>query len=361
MAEGVVALGAEVSVVTTDADGDGRMDVPLNRPVSEGGVTYRFFGRTLPGSWKYSRPLSRWLNDHIGEFDVVHVHALFSHSTIPACRAAARAGVPYLLRPLGTLDPWSLRHRSWKKAPYLRLVERTHLRHAAAIHVTSVQEARAVEALCCRETIRCIPLGVRLPSERVPDSRARHPGPVRVLFLSRIHPKKGLPLLLEALARLEQERVPIELLVAGSGEPAYEERMRALSHALGVAGRVRFLGHVEGDAKRRLLAESDLFVLPSHQENFGIAVVEAMAAGLPVVVSDQVGVAAEVAAGGAGLIVPHGVDGWARAIETLANDAPLRAEMGERGLRTARERFSLDASCRLLLDLYRELAGAVRP
>ena len=359
MARGVAALGAEVTIATTDADGPERLDVPLDAPVHRDGVEYRYFPRTLPGEWKFSWPLTRWLDARVTGYDVVHVHALFSYSTIPGCRAAARRGVPYVLRPLGTLDPWSLARHGARKRPYFALVERRHLRDAAAIHVTSAIEAEGVAALGFGERVRVIPLGVDAP----PVVRALAPagGRLRLLFLSRLHPKKGLPLVLEALASLTRTGGgDAELVVAGSGEPAYHAEMEALARELGVADRVRFVGHVEGEAKARLLGEADLFVLPSYQENFGIAVAEALAVGLPVLVSDRVAIAEEVAGAGAGVVVPTDAGAVAAALASLAADRERLARMGERGAELARERYSWERTARSLLELYGELARAPR-
>jgi glycosyltransferase involved in cell wall biosynthesis len=355
MAKGVRDLGAEVTVATTDADGRGRLPVPHGRPTETEGVEYRYFPRSLPGEWKLSLPLGRWLHANAGRFDVVHVHALFSYATIPGCRAALRRSVPYVLRPLGTLDPWSLAQGSARKRPYLALVEGTHLRGAAAIHATSAAEAEGIAALGFGARVRVIPLG----AEPASAPRTRGPGgPLRVLFLARLHPKKGLPLLLDAVAALLREgRAEVELEVAGDGDPAYRRELEARTRALGIAGRVRFLGRVEGSAKARALADADLFVLPSYQENFGIAAAEAMAAGLPVVVSDRVGIAEQVAEAGAGTVVPCDAAALAAAIRGAALDPEARLRAGERAAGLARGAFAWEHTSRRLLELYRELAA----
>src|SRR5438093_9090729 len=140
MARGLSENGFSVTVATTDA-GISPSRVTVGEPALDHDVAYFYFRRTLPGKWKYSRGLQRWLFAHVNEYDIVHVHALFSYATIPACRAAESRGVPFVLRPLGTLEPWSLSYRRWKKRPYLRFIEQRHLRAAAAIHATSSIEA----------------------------------------------------------------------------------------------------------------------------------------------------------------------------------------------------------------------------
>lgn len=356
MAEGAARAGAEVEVVTTDANGPRSLDVPIGSPSRESGVTYRYFRRTLPGEWKFSLPLTRWLFEHLAQYDLVHVHALFSYTTIPGCRFAANAKVPYLLRPLGTLAHWSLGLHAWKKWPYYRLVERHHLRHAAAIHATSEAEAVEIRALGVAATVRVVPLGVTIDAE-APEPRARRQdGSVHLLFLSRIDPKKGLPLIFQAMAVAGNGLAGSLLLtVAGDGPKEYRAALSRMVHELGLTSRVNFVGFVSGAPKRELFRASDIFVLPSHDENFGIAVVEALAAGLPVIVSEQVAVAPEVAAAGAGLVVPLDAAALAAAITALALDPASRNVAAANAWALARKRYSWNRSSDELVRLYREL------
>lgn len=351
MASALARSGVSVTVATTDADGPlSRLDVPTGRPIREAAVDWWHFRRSLPGEWKFSIGLARWLFGHARTFDAVHVHALFSFATIPGCRAARRAQVPYVLRPLGTLDPWSLHQKVWKKRPYYRLVERSHLVGAAAVHVTSASEADAVRRLGFDSKASVIPLGVPAP---VVTRRHEDREPVRLLFLSRLHPKKNIELLLGATRAAATDGRRLELTIAGAGDPGYEAELRSTAERLASdRASVRFVGQVGGRAKERLLAGSDVFVLPSKQENFGIAVAEALAAGLPVIVSDQVAIASDVAAAGAGRVVPQEVGALAAAIRALAADVGARQAMGERGIELARERYSWDSTAAALRSLY---------
>jgi glycosyltransferase involved in cell wall biosynthesis len=354
LARGLAARGIAVTVATTNAAGRGTLDVPLDTALIDDGVTYRFFARTVPGSWKFSWPLTRWLWSNAGAYDAVHVHALFSYATIPACRAAAHAPGPYVLRPLGTLSEWSLAHRRWKKRPYYALLERSHLAAAAAIHATSDAEARDVARLGFGDRARVIPLGVDV--RHVPRERERPAGqPLRLLFLSRLHPKKNVPVLLRALASRELAARPLELTIAGDGDPAYCESLRRLAGELGQADRVRFIGHVDGTAKQRAFDAADCFVLPSAHENFGLAVAEALGAGLPVIVTPDVALSAAVARAGAGLVAPADADVLAAAIAWAADHQRALAEMGARAWQLASRELSWDRSCALLEALYAEL------
>jgi glycosyltransferase involved in cell wall biosynthesis len=358
LARGLVARGVEVTVATTNASGNDALDVPLDTPVIEDGVAYRYFARTVPGSWKFSWPLTRWLFKHAGRYDVVHVHALFSYATIPGCRAAARAPVPYVLRPLGTLSGWSLAHRGWKKRPYFALLERSHLEMASAIHVTSEAEAGDVERLGYGDRARVIPLGVDVGAHTFARRAADASRPLQLLFLSRLHEKKNVPLLLRALAAASGRGRNIELTIAGDGEPRYRAELESLSTSLGLGRSVRFVGHVEGIAKQTTFENADVFVLPSAHENFGLAVAEALAAGLPVIVTPGVALAHNVEQAGAGIVVDATQDALASAFEWAAVNPGAMIEMGERAWWLAQRELSWDTSCARVAELYAELASS---
>ena len=353
MTRALAAEGMDVTIATTNADGPQALDVPIGVPLIEQGVTYHYFPRTLPGEWKFSWPLWRWLVANVHEYDVVTVHALFSYATIPGCRTSYRRGVPYIVRPLGTLGDWSLRQRRWKKAPYLALVERRHLERASAIHVTSDAEHASVAALGFGEKARVIPLGVDAGK---PTRRTLRGGPLRLLYLSRLHPGKNLPTLFGAVRHARASGADVVLTVAGAGEPDYSAFLRESVVANGVADCVDFVGHLSGAAKASAFADADVFVLPSAHENFGIAVVEALASGLAVVVSPHVGVAHEVHAASAGVISEVAEDELGGTLATLARERTTVARMGAAASQLARRRFSWTACARQLIDLYEDVA-----
>jgi glycosyltransferase involved in cell wall biosynthesis len=358
IARGLVRCGIDVTVATTNAAGTRSLDVPVDTPVIDDGVAFRYFARSVPGSWKFSWPMTRWLWANAGMYDVVHVHALFSYATIPGCRAAARVPVPYILRPLGTLSDWSLGHRRWKKRPYYALLERPHLAGASAIHVTSEAEAEDVARLGYGDRARVIPLGVDVgvrPSRRARATTAREP--LRLLFLSRLHAKKNVPLLLRALATATTASRRIELMIAGDGDPGYRDQLAALADELGLRDVVTFAGHVDGVAKERAFAEADCFVLPSAHENFGLAVAEALAAGLPSIVTTNVALARDVHAAGAGVVTEPTETALASAFVWAAEHPAALLEMGDRAWQHASRELSWETTCVRLAALYDELAG----
>jgi glycosyltransferase involved in cell wall biosynthesis len=355
MTVALAAAGIDVTVATTDADGADRLELPADGEAFIDGVTYRYFARNAGTRYRFSWPLLRWLRHHVHEYDVVHVHGIWDWASLAGCRVAHRAHVPYVMRTLGMLDPWSLGEHAWKKAPYYRMIERPHLSHAAAIHVTSQSEADGLRRLGFDAArTRVVPLGVSTPAwaRRTPEHRSD--GAVRLLFLGRLHPKKGVHLLLDALAGVAHTDARWQLVIAGSGDAAYEASLRNQVRALGLAAHVEFVGAVTGDAKWRLFQQSELFVLPSSQENFGIAVAESVAVGLPVVISDQVAIADDVAREQIGVVLPLDVRTWTAALRDLAQSPGRRAAMSRRAIDAAGRLWSWNRTAHDLCALYDE-------
>lgn len=365
MARGLAHAGLEVHVAATDDNGRGRLDVPHAIPVVEEAVAYHYFPRQTR-FYGVSWPLGRWLSRHVRDYDLVHVHGLFSFAAVPAAYWAARAGVPYAVRPLGTLNRWGMQHRRpWLKRLSFAFIERRILRGAARIHYTSQQEHIEAAELGLNRRQAVVPLGIDLTPfaelpprgwlrDRVPGSAGR---PV-ALFLSRVDPKKGLDLLLAAFARARRQRPDLMLVIAGVGEPSFEQGVRRDATRLGLGDSVYWAGFLSGKEKLAVLADADIFVLPSYSENFGVAVVEAIAAGLPVVISDRVGIYREVAAARAGLVVPCEQEAVAEAVLQLTLDAGLRDELGTHGRELARSQFSLEAMTDGLIAMYGGMLGA---
>jgi len=359
MTRGLARAGLEVHVAATDDNGDGRLVVPHGVPLVEDGVAYHYFPRQT-GFYAFSWPLTRWLASHVRDYDLVHIHALFSYAAVPAAYWAARAGIPYVVRPLGTLNRWGMQRRRRRlKRLSFRLIERRILRGAACVHYASEQERLEAAELGVEGRSRVAPLGIDLAElEPLPPRggfRQREPALAHrtlVLFLSRLDPKKGLDLLLEAFAAARTRRPELALVVAGSGSEEFEAALRRQAAGLGLDGDVWWAGFLGGRDKLAALADADLFVLPSYSENFGVAAVEALAAGLPVIISDRVGIHREVAAAGAGVVVPCDAGAVADATARLASDTAFRADLGTRGRRLARERFSVEAMVPELVAMY---------
>jgi glycosyltransferase involved in cell wall biosynthesis len=367
MVHGLAQMGIDVHIAATDDDGPGKhLSVPLGQPRLQDGVTYWYFHRQT-GFYTFSWPLTQWLAQNIHNYDLVDIHALFSYPSVSAAVCASNNHVPYILRPQGMLNQWGMQQRRpWLKQISFHLIERRLLAQAAAIQFTCEHERIQAAMLGVQTPSSLIPLPLDLtPFEQLPPHgqfRGHYPGLVGktlLLFLSRLDPKKGLDLLLPAFARTRQELPGVVLVLAGSGDPNYENTLRDQVRALSLEQDVIFAGFLEGEAKLAALVDSDLFILPSHSENFGLAVAEAMAAGLPVIISDQVGVAHEVAQAQAGLVTSCTVDAIASAVLQLLSDADCQGRMIANAYRLVRERFAVDAVSRSLVELYHDVTTGI--
>jgi glycosyltransferase involved in cell wall biosynthesis len=352
IAAGSARAGAEVVVATTDDDGDARLPYSSIPDSPGGNPQYHVFPKRARSHWKYSRALAHWVRQNTTGFDVVHVHGMFSHATLPAVRAARAARVPYIITTNGTLEDWSLAQHAARKRLYLSLFGRTIFSHAASIHVTSEAEAIAVRRHWPQVPVAVVPLAADAPPKRFVRLDARAADALEVVFLGRLHPKKGVPMLLDAVARAA-DQIPIHLTLAGDGPAVYRNQLEAQARALDLADRVSFVGHVDGDRRWQLLADADVFALPSAHENFGIAAAEALSCGTPVLLSPDVALAEAAAAAGAGRVVERTANAFARALVDMARDPALRTDMRVRAHQLARDQFSWERTVDQLIGLYR--------
>ncbi|BDG09654.1 glycosyltransferase [Anaeromyxobacter paludicola] len=334
------AAGVEAEVFATTARASA--DLP---PVAAGsrvqdGVPVTFFPAWGRSRAFFSPALGAALLRRAGEFDLVHAHMMWAFPGIAAARAAERAKVPYVLTPHGSLDPWALRQRRLEKRLFLALLEGRTLRRAAAVHFTAEAEraaapawARALPSFVVGNTVDPAPFAA--VGEEAVRAASRD-----VLVLGRIHPMKGLDLLVPAFRQVLAREPGARLVVAGPDEAGHQAEVEALCARAGIAARVTFTGLLDAAGRARALARAALLAAPSYRENFGMAVAEAMAAGLPVVVSDKVNIAGEIAAAGAGAVVPCDPAPLAEALAGLLGDPARRAAMGARGRALVRARWA---------------------
>ncbi len=356
--------GVDAEIATTNDNGSGLLDVPLNQRIEYEQVPIWFLPRFSPPlkEFIFSTELTRWLWQHIRDYDILDNHYLFSYASTCAGAIARWQGVPYTVRTMGQLAPWALAQSRLKKQAYTFLVERHNLNRAAAIHCTCVGEVEDVRNFGIHAPTLTLPLGVNQPQDGSEAKQKLHdlyqipPERPIILFLSRLHPKKRPDLLLYALSQLAQEYRDFHLILAGSGEQDYLSYLSELVVSLGLASRTSTSGFVTGRDKNLLLQGSDIFVLPSFSENFGIAVAEAMAAGLPVVVTPEVQISPEIMAADAGLVVAGDVAPLADAIAQLLASPEFRQQLGENGKRLASHRYCWSAIASHLSGIYRSIS-----
>lgn len=359
---------SQVTVITTDSNGDvdeAPLDVPLGEPVQQDGYEIIYFRCSPFRRYKFSTELLSWLWANAHHYDIAHIHALFSPVSTAAATVCRWRKLPYLMRPLGTLDPADLAKKKQIKKLYASLLEKPNLAGASAIHFTTELESKVSERFGVSTPDVIIPLGVALPD--LPDRTtaqaairerfgipAEHP---IILFMSRIDPKKGFDLLLPALERLHAQNRPFHFLLCGANpqDRDYETSIREKIQDSPWANWATLNGFVSGELKAQILSAADLFVLPSYYENFGIAVAEAMAAKLPVVISDQVHIWPVIEQDAAGWVVPTDVDALVTALDNALGEADVRSQRGQNAQRCAKENYSWDAIAQRMTGAYQEI------
>ncbi|HRQ73185.1 MAG TPA: glycosyltransferase [Phycisphaerales bacterium] len=310
----------------------------------------------------------RAARDAIAGADVLHLHGAWTPSNVQFAALARHTGVPYVVSIHGMLDDWCMAQKHLKKTLHLALAGRRTLERAGAVHCTAAAELEQSRERFPRARAAVIPLFLDLDPFRDPpgpeDARAafealRNEG-AHILFLSRLHPKKGLELLIDAADLLRARGRDCTLIVAGSGDPAYERSLLERVRGLGLDDRVCFVGFVGGRAKISLLQACDLFVLPSSQENFGYVLFEAMAAGTPVIASRLIDTWPELLESGGADVVDRDPRAIADAIAGLLDDPARRAAMGRAGREWVTRNLNPDAVVARFESLYAELAATAR-
>ncbi|AXC64065.1 glycosyltransferase [Rhodobacter sphaeroides] len=281
--------------------------------------------------------------------DVVDVQGIWTYPSLANLRHHIGFGTPYVITPRGMLDPWARDHSRWKKALVRHLFEDQHLAKAFCLRATATMEAEHLRSFGLRNPIAVVPNSVSIPP--LQGGSNPRPGMRRLLFLSRIHPKKGLPYLLRAWAAVEDARPDWELIIAGPDELNHTKEMQLYARKLNVS-RVRWLGPIHGEAKSSLYAGADIFILPTHAENFGLVVAEALSHGVPAITTRN--------APWSGLR-EYGCGWWIdlndqtlRATLLQATELPRRAlgEMGRKGRAWMEKDFGEEKLASNMLEVY---------
>jgi glycosyltransferase involved in cell wall biosynthesis len=317
-----------------------------------------------PRGFGYSSQLRPVLADRLKHVDLVHVHNVWGYANRLAARLCPKWDVPFVVSTHGMLDPHSMGRKAWKKRLYGRLFEFPALRQASGLIFTHAEEERLA-----RETCGPLPTGFVVPlgtSDPPAESRsvlasqflrqfpATARGP-RVMFLSRLHEKKGLDLLLPAFQRVLQNHSSGQLVLVGPGEEDYVQELRSRANSLGISQQTHFIGSLHGEQKWAALAAADVYVLPSYQENFAIALVEALRVGTPVVCSQRVNIWSDLANAGAATICELTVESVAESILRLLDDRSGAEEQGGRGAAFAAENYTWAKSVERLVDVYKRV------
>ena len=351
-------VGVHSEIVTTASASEGPLLATphLTRHCFERGLGARVWSG-------YSRALAAHLERVISDFDIVHVHGVWHFGGWLAARIAKRKGVPYVVSLHGELDGRRLRHKHVKKRIYRALLLDDMLRNANALHAVSTVECGHAARLGLTTPVFVCPNGVDLAvfsepadADLLAEHRALRDKRI-ILYMGRIESLKGLDVLARAFIDVAKEYHDVALLVAGRDEDGTLDAVSRTLRGAGVADRVALAGFLVGKRKSAALARADVFVLSSFSEGFSIAVVEALAAGLPVVISRECNFP-EVERAGAGFVVPSAHAPVAKAIAAILEDSDLAKCMGENARRLVEEHYQWPAIARRMAQRYRALCGS---
>lgn len=313
--------------------------------------------------------LAKWLWRKINTFDIVHIHGLYRFPATYAAYQAHKQNVPYVIRPHGALDPYLYDKSSrsvWLKRLYERWFDLPNLEGAGAIHYTTEEERKRASFLNLQAPSFIIPNGIEwsrfesLPERGAFRKAQGYGDEPLVLFLGRLHFKKGLDLLIPAFATVRHRFPQATLAIVGPENDDYGQQVRGWVTEHGLNEAVHFVDHLDGPDVLQAYVDADVFVLPSYTENFGMTVVEAMACGLPVVISDQVNIHSEVATLGGGLVTRCDADEVAGAVIGLLDDENRRRTMGQAGRQAAQAQYTWPAIAEALTHEYETVISRVR-
>ena len=353
-------LGIDAEIVTTNHNGTETLDVPLACLTEYEGVPVWFLPVTSTlKEYIFSASLTKWLWQNLARYDLLDNHYLFSYAPTCAAAIARYQQIPYTIRTQGQLTPWALRQSPIKKQLYTLAIERRNLNNAAAIHCTTPQEAKDLRNFGIHTPSITLPLGVE-PVTQIANAplelRKTYnlPGDRQIiLFLSRLHPKKRPELLVHAFQQITARHHNCQLVLAGSGDPDYVKSLQQLVLEYNLSDRTTFTGFVTGYEKNLCLQGADLFVLPSHSENFGIAVAEAMTAGLPTIITPGVQISDDIAAAEAGIII-NNLDELVDAIEKLLRSKAKRSHLGQNAVKLTKAKYSWEGIATQLVGHYQK-------
>jgi len=339
MAKAQAALGLNISIIATDWGLDAVV------PYVEG-VDVRLFPSRYR-KWRWAPALRNYSRKHLLNSDIVVIAGLWQYPTWITAKICREIGKPYIVSPHGMLDSWPMQQKSWKKNMYLRFFEKQTLEGAAAVH--AMAKGEGTQAIKWNRSVFVVPGGIskNVCGRQLDRSAfyARYPslrGRKYVLFLGRLHQIKQPEVAISAFHKAFKSDSAMMLVMAGPCELRYRRYLQDLVDKLGISTRTLFTGLISQDAAMEAYRSASAFVLPSLHENFGFAVVEAMAQECPVIVSDRVDLASSIASAAAGLVVPPDVDSFAQALAVVLQNPCAGSQMGQNGRKLVLTHFCLD-------------------
>lgn len=358
MGQALAQRGHKVSIHATDLYHQSSLPTRAARIEEHYGVRiYRYPLSLPPRLFNASLSLYKGLDGILSRADIVHLHSLYLFHDWATKRLCTRHAVPYLLRPHGSLDPYMWSRGRIRKSFAEALFQNSVTRHAAVLHYTTEEEKRLATPYSLGVPGVVIPLGVSVPDnlpahgflqQKYPEIGSRKV----IIYFGRVNFKKGLDILSRAFGQLLRQRQDVHLVIAGPDDEGYGDKVRGWLYEGRALEHTTFTGMLSGFDKWAALRDANIFVLPSYSENFGIAVVEAMACGLPVVISNKVNIWREVESAGAGIVIGCNAEECTQAMAWLLDHPREAREMGAKGAAFVRERFNWSTVGAQLEDVY---------
>lgn len=291
------------------------------------------------------------------KLNVLHGHGIWQIPVHNMSVVAREFNIPYVISPRGMLEPWALNASKWKKKLAMALYQRSDLAKAACIHATAKMEAENIRNLGFSNPIAVIPNGIELleyPIKKELDTKSEK----TLLFLSRIHPKKGIELLVEAWFLLDKsKKIGWKVVIAGNGEDSYVKSLNKLISDKGLISQIKIIGPLFDEEKISAFHHADLFVLPSYSENFGVVVAEALACGLPVITTKGTPWE-ELNTFNSGWWIDIGVNPLVDALENaISLSDHERFEMGRNGRKLIEDKYSIESVANQMISLYEWVLG----
>jgi len=357
LTEALARKGIDITIFTPVRKGD---EVKIKPPK---GVNLQLFNHGFLSKWwtSYSPDLARNIQWGAYKFDLIHIHEIWHYANFASYHAAKKAGKPYIITIHGLLDPWCLNYKAFKKKIYSLFIQRRILREASAIHAITNEEVKHIRTFGIDNSIVMMPNGINpkefinlLPREELESFYPKIKGKRIILFLGRIHPKKGLDLLAKAFEKIAREWDNAYLMIVGPDSEGYKIKIEKMLESEGVLNRVIFTGMLSGRKKLIVLGGADIFALPSYSEGFSMAILEAMICKLPVIITKQCNFP-EVTEVGAGNEIDPNVEQLTGALGNLLGNPQLCKKMGENGKRLVLEKFTWDKIADKMIQFYEEI------
>jgi glycosyltransferase involved in cell wall biosynthesis len=360
--------GIDVTVYTTDSDGKGRyLDVPLNQPVDLGGVKVCYFHCDLfPRKAFYSKMLKRKLEENVKDFDLIHVSAIWQWIGVDVNKICRKNNIPYIVSPNGSfiLYPW--KQNIIKKRIYWKFFGKKTVKNADAIHFTTEAEREdSVMTIPLLKSIPnfVIPNGIESTNEinsivnrktlNIPEDK------FIILFVGRIHRIKGLELVIKALGLLQEKDIYF-LIVGPDEDKIYCNYLKELSEKLHITNKIIWYGPINRSKLWNFYKCADLYVQMSYSENFAMAAVEAMTFGLPILISNKVGIWREVQEDNAGFVINQDVNEIAKILKMTCEKPQILKEMSELARKSAEKRYDINKVADLMIMAYEDILTGKR-